>query len=386
MRSLTLLALVAASFAVLSPGAQGFQQMTLSENPREVRLIQTAVDEEPQPMTQAGIDRLIRHKIHFMDVTESAADKEFLSLISSSSSSSFSPSLLTSPALPKSLRKVDEVNEVIETLNTELMEETLRKLTSFKTRYYRSKTGKESQEYLLRTIQDLASSPTSKSNVTVQTFDHSWPQSSILVRFEGTEVPEETVVVGAHQDSVNMWLPSFGRSPGADDDGSGTVTILEAFRALIQKGFRPKRTVEFHWYAAEEAGLLGSQAVSRAYRKDERKIVGMLQNDMTGFTKGKEEIGIVTDFTDPDLTNLLESLVDQYASIPYREFTCGYGCSDHASWNKAGYRSAFHFESASLEDNPNVHTTRDEYGTINFSHALEYAKVAIGFAMELAEP
>ncbi|RKP12221.1 aminopeptidase-like protein [Piptocephalis cylindrospora] len=351
--------------------------MTLSENPKEVRLIQTAADQEPQSMTQAGIDRLIRHKIHFMDVTDTVADKEFLSL---------SASAIASPALPKTLRMVGDVEGVIATLDTSLMEKTLKELTSFKTRYYRSKTGKQSQEYLLDTIQGLVDSPTSKANVTVRTFDHSWPQSSILARFEGSEVPEETVIVGAHQDSVNMWLPSFGRSPGADDDGSGTVTILEAFRALLKLGFRPKRSVEFHWYAAEEAGLLGSQAVSKAYRKDGRKIVGMLQNDMTGFTKGKEEIGIVTDFTDPDLTHLLESLVDQYASIPYREFTCGYGCSDHASWNKAGYRSAFHFESASLEDNPNVHTTRDEYGTINFSHALEYAKVAVGFAMELSEP
>ena len=38
---------------------------------------------------------------------------------------------------------------------------------------------------------------------------------------------------------------------GADDDGSGTVTILEAYRALIASDFRPIRTVEFHWYSAE---------------------------------------------------------------------------------------------------------------------------------------
>ena len=38
---------------------------------------------------------------------------------------------------------------------------------------------------------------------------------------------------------------------GADDDGSGTVTILEAYRALLEADFRPNRTVEFHWYSAE---------------------------------------------------------------------------------------------------------------------------------------
>ena len=38
---------------------------------------------------------------------------------------------------------------------------------------------------------------------------------------------------------------------GADDDGSGSMGILEAYRALLAADFRPKRTIEFHWYAAE---------------------------------------------------------------------------------------------------------------------------------------
>lgn len=38
---------------------------------------------------------------------------------------------------------------------------------------------------------------------------------------------------------------------GADDDGSGSVTILESYRALISSNFRPVRPVEFHWYSAE---------------------------------------------------------------------------------------------------------------------------------------
>ena len=40
-------------------------------------------------------------------------------------------------------------------------------------------------------------------------------------------------------------------SIGADDDGSGTMTIFEAYRGLISAGFLPKRTVEFHFYSAE---------------------------------------------------------------------------------------------------------------------------------------
>lgn len=74
-----------------------------------------------------------------------------------------------------------------------------------------------------------------------------------------------------------MWLPQWGRSPGADDDGSGTVTILEIFRALVNTGFRPQRPVEFHWYSAEEAGLLGSQAIAQNYEKKGVDVLAMIQ-------------------------------------------------------------------------------------------------------------
>jgi leucyl aminopeptidase len=68
-----------------------------------------------------------------------------------------------------------------------------------------------------------------------------------------------------------------------DDDGSGAMTTLETFRVLASDpNFKPTRPVEFHWYSAEELGLLGSQPVAASYKKSGKKIVGMLQNDMTG--------------------------------------------------------------------------------------------------------
>jgi bacterial leucyl aminopeptidase len=58
-------------------------------------------------------------------------------------------------------------------------------------------------------------------------------------------------VIGAHQDSINHVNP-YLRAPGADDDGSGTITILEAYRALLKSGYAPQNPLEFQWYAAEE--------------------------------------------------------------------------------------------------------------------------------------
>lgn len=67
-------------------------------------------------------------------------------------------------------------------------------------------------------------------------------------------------------------------APGADDDCSGTVSILEAFRVLAESGFVPTNgPVEFHWYAAEEGGLLGSQAVARYKKESGAKIGAMME-------------------------------------------------------------------------------------------------------------
>jgi leucyl aminopeptidase len=65
----------------------------------------------------------------------------------------------------------------------------------------------------------------------VSAFPHTWAQTSIIVKIEPTSdkaKKEPIAIVSAHCDSTNM-IP-FLPSPGADDDGSGTVSILEAYR------------------------------------------------------------------------------------------------------------------------------------------------------------
>ena len=62
----------------------------------------------------------------------------------------------------------------------------------------------------------------------------------------------EVVICSAHADSINSLSPANGRSPGADDDGSGVADFVEVFRVMMEGGFRPSRSIEFIGYAAEE--------------------------------------------------------------------------------------------------------------------------------------
>jgi leucyl aminopeptidase len=99
----------------------------------------------------------------------------------------------------------------------------------------------------------------------------------------------------------SIWLISYLCLP-ADDDGSGTTSTIHAFRALCESGYVPTTSdLEFHWYSAEEGGLLGSQAIAKSYEQQGVVVKGMVQMDMTAWVKkGTEEVvGVITDFVDP---------------------------------------------------------------------------------------
>jgi bacterial leucyl aminopeptidase len=101
-------------------------------------------------------------------------------------------------------------------------------------------------KYLLCIFRTQIAAQYPSSGATVKTFTHSWVQGSIIARIPGTTTGPVTIL-GAHMDSINLSNPTSGRAPGADDDGTGSVNLLEAFRTLLAAGFKPKTPVEFHW-------------------------------------------------------------------------------------------------------------------------------------------
>lgn len=284
--------------------------------------------------------------------------------------------------LPSAPVQQKAVKPLIKSIDKSRIKKRMETFTGFKNRYYRSKYGVESAEWLKSTLESIIES--NSLEATVSEFKHSWNQPSLIVKIKGEDDSEDApvVIVGSHQDSLGG-IFGTGRYPGADDDGSGSMTTLEAFTVLAESGFKPKNNVEFHWYSAEEMGLLGSQAVAQAYQKEEKNVVAMLQFDMTGYGK-KHVIGIINDYVDKDLTVFLRSLAKEYASIPTAESKCGYGCSDHASWNNGGFRSAFPFEGEFKDSSPYIHGKEDTVDHIDFDHLKEFVKLAISYAVELS--
>jgi len=226
-------------------------------------------------------------------------------------------------------------------------------------------------------------------------FSHKFVQNSIIASIEASDdttktEDKELIILSAHQDSLNYRLP-FYRAPGADDDGSGTVTILQVLRSIMTQKFVPPSgtRVEFHWYAAEEGGLLGSQDVAAAYEKEGTNVRGMLQMDMTAFVKEGTEpiIGLFGDQVDKNLTTFTTNLIDAYIPLPWKMTGCGATCgSDHMSWHKAGYRSAFVTEGLFEDSSPNIHTAKDDLESpeYSFEHMLQFVKLGIAWVTELS--
>lgn len=79
------------------------------------------------------------------------------------------------------------------------------------------------------------------------------PYHNIVARIEGSKHPDEYVIVGAHLDSYDV-------ASGGVDCGSGVSVVMEVARMLKAAKAKPERTILFILFAAEEMGLVGSQA------------------------------------------------------------------------------------------------------------------------------
>ena len=263
--------------------------------------------------------------------------------------------------------------------------QTIRSLMSFNNRFYTTTSGAQASDWIANEWRTLTSG-LANSNVTQ--FSHrGYNQKSVILTIEGTEYPDEWVVMGGHLDStIGPRTNENSIAPGADDDASGIASVTEIIRVLSENNFAPKRSMAFMAYAAEEVGLRGSQDIANTYRSQGKNVVSVLQLDMTNHKGSAQDIVFITDYTDSSLTQLLTNLLDEYLpSLSYGYDRCGYACSDHASWHNAGYSAAMPFESKFSDSNRHIHTYRDtlENSDPTGAHATKFTKLGLAYAVEM---
>jgi leucyl aminopeptidase len=218
-------------------------------------------------------------------------------------------------------------------------------------------------------------------------------QPNAVLTITGTDLPNEFVIVGAHADStIGSSTTANSRAPGSDDDASGVASLTEALRVAVAAGYRPRRTVQFIAYAAEEVGLRGSRSIAQSYRNANRNVVGVLNLDLTNFRNpaATRDVYVLTDNTNVALTAFLRELFTQYlagSGLTIGDTACGYACSDHASWTQAGFPAAAYLEGSFRQTNQNIHSSRDTLATAGGTarHSVNFAKLGLAFVAEVAK-
>ncbi|GJC93137.1 Peptide hydrolase [Colletotrichum higginsianum IMI 349063] len=353
----------------------------------EARLLHVAGEAKAEWMTEGDKLRLRRKGKKFRDITD--FQELYTESVDAKSGKANLPKIthqrLVRPLFPK--------------VNQTEMHDVLRHMTSYYNRYYGGPTGEASSVWLHDHIAGIIAASPLHAHISLEYFTHEFPQSSIIARFEPKvrDFSKPLTIIGAHQDSANYLFPLLP-APGADDDCSGTVSILEAFRVLATSGYVPQDgPVEFHWYAAEEGGLLGSQAVA-AYKKKEGATIGaMLEFDMTAFVarNATESIGFIKTDADAPLTAWAVGLSEEYINITTSVYELMPGAgSDYMSYTKLGFPAAFASEGNPVaggfpgEFDPYVHTEKDtmwvddETGVFSVDHMARFSELAIAFAIE----
>lgn len=146
-----------------------------------------------------------------------------------------------------------------------------------------------------------------------------------VAEIPGSEKPDEVVIIGGHLDSWDL-------GTGATDNGTGTMAVLEAARALQKLGLKPKRTIRFVFFTGEEQGLNGSRKYVEGHKGDLEKISAVLVHD-TG-TGRVLSIGLQGNYQDREVMDRIAAPLREVGlmEISMRSIRG----TDHASFNDAG--------------------------------------------------
>jgi hypothetical protein len=209
--------------------------------------------------------------------------------------------------------------------------------------------------------------------------------------------PAQLATIKVDMDSVRRLVPKPRLDSirnGADDDGSGSMGVLEIAEAIQAMKVKPKRSTLFVWHTGEEAGLIGSAFFTRNPTVPIDSVVAQINIDMIGRGRaedlpggGPNYVGVVGSmFDSKDLGDAVQAvnkklkepleLDNKYDStLTWSGYNNIYGRSDHYNYAQQGVPIAFFFTGL----HGDYHQVSDEAEFIDYPH---YAKIA-GYISDL---
>ena len=222
------------------------------------------------------------------------------------------------------------------------------------------------------------------------------PSRNVVGILEGSDpaLRNELIVIGAHLDHVGTKDDKIFF--GADDNASGSAAVLAAARALGAAERRPRRSVAFVWFGAEEVGLLGSSFFVQNAPVSVDDIVMMVNLDMVGRNESHPKLN--PGETDEENRNTLHPVGAAKSSPELRGWidrvneAIGFDFEpdeDDRVWNRSdqwnfireGVPAVFFFAGF----HPDYHQPTDTVDKLNFDKIVRVAKLVVTLVFEVAD-
>jgi Zn-dependent M28 family amino/carboxypeptidase len=217
---------------------------------------------------------------------------------------------------------------------------------------------------------------------------------NIWAYIEGSEKPDEVLVISAHYDHVGIKNGEVYN--GADDDGSGTVAVMEmakAFAKAKKQGHGPKRSILFLHVTGEEHGLHGSRYYSENPLFPIANTITDINIDMIGrrdveHAKTNNYVYVIgADRLSTDLHNAVVAQNDKYTKLDLdfkfndpKDPNHFYERSDHYNFAKHGIPAVFFFNGV----HEDYHGKGDEPQKIEYDALTKRTQLAFVIAWDLA--
>ena len=190
------------------------------------------------------------------------------------------------------------------------------------------------------------------------------------------KLKDEFVVFSGHYDHLGIGKPVDGDSiyNGANDDASGTTAVISLAKYFSTQK-KPKRSLLFVAFTAEESGGYGSSYFSKAL--DPQKVVAMFNIEMIGTeSKWGKNSAYITGYEKSDFGKILQSSLTNtpfsFYPDPYPTQNLFYR-SDNATLAKLGV-PAHTISTSKMDSEKYYHTVKDEFSTINLENMTEIIK------------
>jgi len=197
-----------------------------------------------------------------------------------------------------------------------------------------------------------------------------------VAEIAGTERPDEVVIIGGHLDSWDL-------GTGATDNGTGSMAVLAAARALQKLGVKPKRTIRFVLFTGEEQGLNGSKAYVKAHLKELEKVSGVLVHDSG--TGKVLTIGLMGNYMARETMDRMLNPLARAKEVGLAEPTLrSEGGSDHVPFDEAGV-PGFWCVQDNVDYDKTHHSQADTLDRVRWDDLMEGAQVLAVFAYNAAQ-